>query len=64
MNDTPRPLAALRMAFPNYRFTVIVTGDLKRRFEAVAKDGSQPWCLISSDPAEIWSELRAAHPDA
>jgi hypothetical protein len=61
----PRPprctqLAALRAAFPGYEFSVHITADRKRRYEAVAKYGGNPWCLITTDPREIWSELRAA----
>ncbi len=50
-------LAALRTAFPDYAFNVIVTRE-KPRIEAVAKDLSSPvYCLISPDAREIWREL-------
>jgi hypothetical protein len=39
--------AALRAAFPNYTFNVIVTYG-KRKYEAVANDGGSPCCLIST----------------
>ena len=53
-------LAALRAALP--RYDVIVTSHSPRyRFEAIRRDdGPGPWCLISSDPADLWRELRCA----
>jgi len=32
--------------------------DEKPRFEAVSRDGGDPYCLISEDVREIWRELR------
>ena len=53
-------LTALRMTFGDaYVFNVIVRGD-KLRYEAVAKDGRSPYCLISTDASEIWHELKGA----
>jgi hypothetical protein len=49
---------ALRAAFPAYHFAVVVHGD-RTRFEAVSRDGGSLWCLISTDPREIWRELTA-----
>jgi hypothetical protein len=51
-------VAALRTAFPNYTFNLIRHRDEKPRFEAVSRDGGSPYCLISDDAREIWSELR------
>lgn len=50
--------AALRAAFPGYAFNVIMNRGEKPRFEAVSRDGSNPYCLISTDAREIWCELR------
>ena len=51
--------AALRAAFPGYIVNVIVMAHgEKPRFELVSRDGSNPYCLISSDAREIWQELR------
>jgi hypothetical protein len=51
-------LAALRAAFPAY--DVIVTSHSPRyRYEAIRRDDDPgTWCLISSDPADLWRELR------
>jgi hypothetical protein len=50
--------AALRAAFPGYIVNVIVMAHgEKPRFELVSRDGSNPYCLISSDAREIWREL-------
>jgi hypothetical protein len=53
-------LAALRLALPGYE--VIITSRHDRyRFEAVRRRGQTgPWCVISSDPADLWRELPAA----
>ncbi len=50
-------LAALRIAFPEYVFNVI-KGNGAPRYEAVSRDGGNPYCLISADAREIWRELR------
>jgi hypothetical protein len=51
--------AALRTAFPGYIVNVITRRGEKPRFEVVARDTSRSlYCLISSDPREIWRELR------
>jgi hypothetical protein len=43
-------------AFPSYAMRV--RRDRGRpRFEALAKGGQNPWCLISADAQEIWAEL-------
>jgi hypothetical protein len=50
-------VAALRLAFSGYRFSVISKG-ADKRIEAVARDpGSALYCLISQDAREIWMEL-------
>ena len=51
--------AALRTAFPGYVVNVIVPGRGDQpRYEVVSRDGGNPYCLISTDAREIWSELR------
>lgn len=52
--------AALRAAFPGYVVNVLLNRGEKPRFEAVSRDGGNPYCLISSDAREIWRELRKA----
>ncbi len=50
-------LAALRAALPGYDVT-ITSHSRTHRFEATRRDdGPGPWCLISSDPADLWREL-------
>jgi hypothetical protein len=53
-------VAALRVAFPGYSFNVIWSRGEKPLFEAVSRNGGDPYCLISSDAREIWRELRNA----
>jgi hypothetical protein len=50
-------LSRLRTALP--RYDVIVTGhSLTYRFEAIRRHGGPgPWCVISSDPGDLWREL-------
>lgn len=51
---------ALRRAFPRWSIAVQPwTGD-HARIEAVNPDGGDPYCLISTDPAELWRELYAS----
>ena len=50
--------AALRAAFPQYAVKVIRHPGERPRFELVARDGGDPYCLISIDAREIWRELR------
>ena len=51
--------AALRTAFPGYVVNVVTGWGDKPRFEVVARNTStSPYCLISTDPREIWRELR------
>jgi hypothetical protein len=47
--------AALRKAFPSYSVFVSTKGAVPR-FELVAKDDGNPWCLISANAHEIWNE--------
>ena len=49
--------AALRTALPSYTINVTVRCRDKPRFEAISRDDSDPYCLISSDAGEIWREL-------
>jgi hypothetical protein len=51
--------AALRKAFPAYSVFVSTTGGVPR-FELVAKNDRNPWCLISADADEIWHELEGS----
>ena len=58
-------LAALRAALPGY--DVIVTRHRPAcRFEAIRRheDGPGPWCVISTDPADLWRELAGRAPPA
>jgi hypothetical protein len=50
---------ALRGAFPDWSIAVLTQAGRSARIEAVRRDGGNPCCLISSDPGEIWTELRA-----
>ena len=50
--------AALREAFPQYVVNVLPRRNERPRFEAVSRDGRNPYCLISTDAEEIWRELR------
>ena len=52
--------AALRAAFPGYVVNVLLNRGEKPRFEALSRDGGNPYCLISTDAREIWRELRKA----
>jgi hypothetical protein len=56
-------LSRLRAALPNY--DVIMTSRSPAwRFEAIRRpdvpgSGPGPWCVISTDPADLWRELAA-----
>jgi len=60
-------LAALRGALPGYDVIITSHGPCCR-FEAIRRRGATgPWCVISSDPADLWRELavppgRPPHP--
>jgi hypothetical protein len=51
-------LSQLRAALPGYDVTV-TSHSLTYRFEAILRhtDGPGPWCLISTDSADLWREL-------
>lgn len=51
--------AALRAAFPQYTINLVMKGSTAR-FEAVSRDGGNPYCLISTDAREIWQALRGS----
>lgn len=51
-------VTALRTAFPDYTFNLIRHQGEPARYEAFSRDGSSPYCLISTDAREIWRELR------
>lgn len=55
-------LGRLRAALPGYE--VIITSHAgSYRFEAIRRpDGIGPWCVISSDPADLWHELLPGQP--
>jgi hypothetical protein len=54
-------LSQLQAALPGY--DVIVTSRTPVfRFEAIRRPGvpgPEPWCVISTDPADLWRELAA-----
>lgn len=49
---------ALRRAFPAWQIAVQAWVGDRLRIEAVNRDGGGLYALISSDPAELWRELR------
>jgi hypothetical protein len=51
-------VTAPRTAFPGYTFNLLRHRGGRPRFEAVSRDGGDPYCLISDDAGEIWRELR------
>ena len=56
-------LAALRAALPGYDVNV-TSHSPARRFEAIRRDpGPGIWCVVSSDPADLWRELAPRAPD-
>jgi hypothetical protein len=55
-------LAALRAALPGYD-VMITCHSPARRYEAIHRtDGPGPWCVISTDPADLWRELAGHAP--
>lgn len=37
---------------------IVTSHSLRYRFEAIRRaSGPGPWCVISSDPADLWREL-------
>jgi hypothetical protein len=55
--QSPEAVAAtLRKAFPDYSVTVRRDGG-EPRFQLLAKDDRNPWCVISPDVQEIRREL-------
>jgi hypothetical protein len=59
---TPAMLAQLdqlRAALPGYEVT-LTSHSGSYRYEAIRRtDDPGPWCLISTDPADLWRELPA-----
>ena len=52
-------LARLRAARPGYDVTIISCSG-QYRYEAVRRGGGAgPWCVVSTDPADVWRELAA-----
>jgi hypothetical protein len=62
LGDQPaaQTAAALQAAFPGYLVSVRIRPGETARFELVARDNRNPWCLISPDPDEIRAELNGA----
>ena len=56
-------LDALRAALPGYD-VIITSHSPAYRFEAIRRRdaGPGPWCVISSDPADLWRELAGRAP--
>jgi hypothetical protein len=54
--------AVLASCFPSYSVSVLPHRDGRPRFQAVSRDGGDPWCLISADASEVWDELRRDQP--
>jgi len=54
-------LAQLRAALPGYDVT-LTSHSPAWRYEAIRRPGAPatgPWCVISTDPADLWRELAA-----
>ncbi|HYZ52242.1 MAG TPA: hypothetical protein VE733_01850 [Streptosporangiaceae bacterium] len=52
-------LTRLRAALPGYDVTLISHSG-SYRYEAIRRPGgpqAEPWCVISTDPADLWREL-------
>ena len=50
-------LEMLRAALPGFQ-VVVSSYSPRHRFEAIRRDGGPgTWCVISSDPADLWREL-------
>ena len=55
--STVTELAALRAALPGYD-VIITSHSGQYRYEAIRRHGhTRPWCVISTDPADLWREL-------
>ena len=55
-------LAALRAALPGYD-VLLTSHSPVYRYEAIRRDpGAGTWCVISSDPADLWRELAGRAP--
>jgi len=57
-------LAALRVALPGYD-VILTSHSPAYRYEATRRDlGPGTWCVVSTDPADLWRELALrARPD-
>jgi hypothetical protein len=56
--QSPEAVAAtLRQEFPGYAVTVRRDGG-QPRYQLLAKDDRNPWCVISPDAQEIRTELK------
>ena len=50
-------LAQLRAALPGYD-VIITSHSGTYRYEAIRRHhGTGPWCIISTDPTDLWREL-------
>jgi hypothetical protein len=58
MPELQTELSQLRAALPTYHI-VITSHSPSYRFEATRHrlDGPGPWCVVSTDPADLWREL-------
>ena len=58
-------LTDLRAALPGYE-VIVTRRDGRFRFEAIRRQANTGlWCVISTDPADLWHELAtSAQPDA
>ena len=57
-------LAALRAALPGYG-VILTSHSPARRSGAIRRDpGPGIWCVVSSDPADLWRELAGRAPPA
>lgn len=60
--DEEVQLMALRTAFPDFKFSVIIGGG-KRRFEAVRiRGGGSLYSVMTTDAKELWQILKDALP--
>jgi hypothetical protein len=51
----------LRRTFPEWTFSVHVRDGVRTRIEAVNPASADLYAVISSNPADVWRELRKVH---
>jgi hypothetical protein len=59
-----RQAEAMRRAFPGWLVAVQTFDHGRPRIEVVNREGHNPLVMISSDPRELWAELRRANTGA